>query len=1110
MPDKATAEQRAAIERQGRVIVSASAGSGKTFVMIRRLADYIEGGGDLDDVLAVTFTKKAAAQMKEKLRAELIKRTSVEDPAARAHIKRQLSKISSANISTIHSFCGYLLRVYFYLVNIDGSFEIVSEDGGAESALRARAMDELFDSLYENGDADLLYLLERYSKKRTDASLKKLISAAYDDVRNIPSYRQFLTQVSDNCNERSFDDICGEIFEITRKRYREFISEIISFCEEYPDMEKPYRNIIDAMLQILRAAEGREGLFAPLPPFDLPRKPATKGEKSDFELQFTEMRGYIKEKYDGMLSGLADRETELKMYLESGRCAAAFNKLVLAFDDEYAAIKREEGKLDYGDLEHLTLELLSMDGMTEEVRSRFKRVFVDEYQDVNPVQERIITLVGGENVFLVGDVKQAIYGFRGSRSVYFTRKAEEFAGEGAALFLPHNFRSAPKVINFVNGAFSRLMRADTCGIDYRKEGMMQTGGGYPEGSGGAYLHVFDGDEKQQTEADRVYSVTAEELKERPLTAEGLAIIDVVTRELSSTVFDLDTGEQRRVEPGDICILTRKRANKSAAGIYRALTAAGFSVSGAQGGNVCKTPEVKQLIDILSLIDNGEQDIPLASAMLSPIGGLNEEELAAVRIAFREEKDLSFRECCKRFVEAYSGPISQKIRNFYKKIERYRGLSDLFGAGTVADAVLRDTALEAEYYRDGGKKLKTVRRLVQAAYTSSGELSVSRFLKRLKAGKYDVELAEAGGGDSIKIMTMHSSKGLEFPVVILADVASPYRGNPDDSLPLDEKFGFAHKYFDISARVSATTVLGRLCSMNGTREEVKNEMNLLYVACTRAKYRLHVMSHKVRKFNPYRVTAATDYSQMLDFSLLPRKEEAEEYTPEPPAPVLVTAPDEEVYSALKSMFMRQYAFADSVSLPVKTSATAVLKLFDDEPCESVELFKAEAAESTDAATGTAYHRFLQLCDFSVKDEEGIAREIDGMLGRGELEEEQAALLKPASLANILSMPCFERTAGAEVWRERAFLCALPACDFLGTAAADNVLVQGAIDLLCVKDGSAVIIDYKHSVRPREQLAAKYRRQLELYRLAVQKILGIPRERTHAYIVNINRLYEIDLT
>ncbi len=1120
MADKATPQQRAAIEKRGRVIVSAAAGSGKTFVMIRRLADLIERGGDLDNVLAVTFTKKAAAQMKEKLRSELVKRASAEDDGVRAHIKRQLGKIASANISTIHSFCGYLLRVYFYLLDIDGSFEVVSEDGGAEAKLRSRAADALFDRLYEADDEGLLYLLERYGKKRTDSNLKKLVMLAYDDVRNQPGYTDFLKRTADMCDERSFDEICGEIRQDAAAKCAEMTAEVYGFLQDNPDMPKGYKKIAEELLDILESARTHADIFTPLPKFSTSRKPpkgkAEGAVPEQFEESFSELRDYIKERYAKLYEGLSDRDTELAMYLESGRAAAYFCRLLLAFDEEYAALKREEGKLDYGDLEHLTLKLLGMDGMAEDIRSRFKYVFVDEYQDVNPVQERIISLVGGDELFLVGDVKQAIYGFRGSKSVYFTGKAQEFAVQGGSLVLSHNFRSSPAVIAAVNSAFSRLMRADTCGIDYKKDAVMLSGGGYPEGSGGAYVHIFGGEERQRTEPDGIYSVQEEELKKTPPTREGLAVLDVVRRELESTFYDLETGTVRAVEPGDICILTRKRDNSSAAGIYRALTAAGLPVSGAQGGNVCRSPEVKQIIDILSYIDNGEQDIPLASAMLSPVGGFTEEELARIKIAFRSDRTLTFRGCCERYASTFSDGITKKLAAFYGRVEGYRTLASLYGAGTVIDAVLRDGALEAEYFRDGAKKLKNVRRLAEAAYTPSGELSVNAFLSRLKSGGYNVAMPESGGGDSIKIMTMHSSKGLEFPIVILADVTRPYRGINDGGLPLDEKFGFAHKYFDMQKRVCTPTVLGRLCALKDSREEVKNEMNLLYVACTRAKYRLHVMSREDSSFNPFRVTGARNYAQMLDFSCFKKYEE------EPPAfceqqqsPALISRPDEEAKEAIESRFMRQYAFAESVELPVKSSASAILKMnAEDEYYAENVLFpregeEARSAGATGAEAGIAYHRFLQLCDFAVKDEGGIRAEIKEFLSKGSMSAEQAEMLDAENLSRILKMPCFDRVSDGECFREREFLCALPACELLGGTSRDEVLVQGAIDLLCVKGGRAVIVDYKYSSKPDGLLADTYRRQLDLYRLAAEKILSVPRENTEAYIVNIYALREIKL-
>ncbi len=1104
MPEP-TLQQRAAIEREGRVIVSASAGSGKTFVMIERLVRYIEGGGDLDEVLAVTFTKKAAAQMKDKLRSALIKRAASADGEKRARLKEQLAKIPLANISTIHSFCAYLLRVYFYMLDIDGSFEIVSEDGGSEARLRARALDGLFTRLYESGDEDFLYLLERYGRKRGDGNLRALVLSAFDCARNLPDYERLLGQVA-GADEAAFDAICASLLDDACAVCGELEAETEDFCSENA-LDPACRKIAGEMLGILRAARERSDLFEPLPKFTTSRKPSGS-DKEPVARAFFELRDYVKGRYEKLGEGLGSREEELAAYLSTDRTARAFSELVLKFGEEYSAVKRDEGKLDYGDLEHLTLRLLGIDGMRGEICSRFKRVFVDEYQDVNPVQERIISLIGGD-VFLVGDVKQAIYGFRGSKSEYFSRKAEEFSAFGGSLTLPHNFRSAPAVVAAVNACFSSLMREETCGIDYKNDSVMIAGGGYPEGSGGAVVHLFGREEKSKTRAEGVYSPERDELKRASFSREGLAVLDVVQRELSSTIYDPDSGGTRPVEPGDICILTRKRGNDSAAGIVRALTAAGFGVSGGQGGNACEFPEVRQMLDVLSYIDNGEQDIPLAAAMLSPVGGFSEEELALVRIRFKEQKELPFRECCLAY-SALSDGIASKIRRFYENIERYRTLAGLFGAGTLIDAILKDTSLEAKYSRGGGKKLKNIRRLAEAAYTSSGELPLGRFLLKIKEGGYDLPLAESGGEESISVMTMHSSKGLEFPVVIIADVACPWRGRSERALPFDGRFGFAHKMFDVSTRVAVPTVLGRLIKQRAAREEVRGEMNLLYVACTRAKYRLHIMSSKEGKFNKFRVASAADYASMLDFSCFAREDMSGSGASfEQPAPVLVSEPDGEAAEAFAAQLMRPYAYAESIGLDVKSSATALLKAAPSDEYYACEELFPEEPDDDPAARGTAYHRFLQLCDFSVKDAEGIAAELARMVREGAMTAEEAGRLDVRSLEEILGMSCFKRASGAELYREREFLCALPACSFLNTSARDDVLVQGAIDLLCRQGDRYAVIDYKYSRLTAGSLVKKYSPQLRLYRLAVEKILGVPAGEIEAYIVNIRTLKEVKL-
>ena len=259
---KRTPQQTAAIERGGRVIVSASAGSGKTYVMIERLSEYIQGGGDLDGILAVTFTKKAAAQMKEKLRAALIKRSAVADEAARAHIKAQLGKIALANISTIHSFCAYLLRVYFYALGIDGSFEIMAESDGEEK-YRTRALDSLFERLYETEDEDFYYLLERYGKKRGDRTLRGLIISAYESVRNLPDYKEVLTRTADCVNEQSFDRICAGIHAGFKRNYTAYIAEIRAFIAEHTDLSEGCRARAEGMIKALEEAGKLDDIFAP-------------------------------------------------------------------------------------------------------------------------------------------------------------------------------------------------------------------------------------------------------------------------------------------------------------------------------------------------------------------------------------------------------------------------------------------------------------------------------------------------------------------------------------------------------------------------------------------------------------------------------------------------------------------------------------------------------------------------------------------------------------------------------------------------------------------------------------------------------------------------------
>ena len=1100
-----TNEQRAAIDCAGKVIVSASAGSGKTFVMIQKLVAAVKEGVDLDSVLAVTFTKKAAAQMKEKLRKAIIEAMSGADSETRALLKAQLSKISTANISTIHAFCARLLRTYFYCLDIDGTFDIISADDAAANEYKSRALDILFERYYKENNENFLRLLKCYRKKRSDGALRSLIIEAYERLRINADYLTLLNSVESVYTEEGFARVCEEYAEHVNGKIENMKCAVEEFAATFVNSKKPvYDKIFGEMLSALDGAQSG-GIFAPLPPLTVTRKPVDGAADKPSGEKFKAFKEGLSKSYNSLRGDTEDEQAERKYFFESGKTAVAFAAVLKDFDTEFTQIKREENKLDYNDLEHLTLALLSDERVCAEINSRFSCVFVDEYQDVNPVQEEIISRVGGENVFLVGDVKQAIYGFRGSRSLFFAEKYNAFeGGGGSALRLSNNFRSSDGVLDFVNKLFASVMTASSCGFDYSNGSVMKRGGGYPQGFGTAQIHIFGKDEEEKS-GGKVYSVKAS-AKEAKHTREGLAVLEIVERELKEKHFDLSTGEFVDTQAGDICILTRKRGNAETASIVRALTDAGYSVSGAQDQNICTRPEVKEMLDILSYIDNSAQDIPLVTALLSPLGGLDCDELAAIRIAYKTQKKLPFRECCKKYVNL-GNALSKKLEKFYERVEELKSFSEVLTAAELIDKISEETGLEAVYSANGGGKLKNIRRL---ALEAEG-LSVSAFLNKVKDGGFDISASGAASSDSIKIMTMHASKGLEFPVVIIADICATFKGRDYCEMPLNEKFGFAPKCHDTKKMLVRPTLLRRLTLAQAEREELKNELNLFYVACTRAMCRLHIMAQEIKPFNAAEAAEAKSYAKLFDISAYPYEEmpPREDFGAGRKIRPVLTEVNDELQSLISERFMREYPYKQSINLPVKSSASAILKRDMEEPVyRPHELFPEENGE-TGAERGTAYHAFLELCDFSLKQKPEVEKQLAKMLESRRISERQFSLLNVDELCEILSMSVFAELGGAMLYKEQEFLCRLPANEILETEADDGVLVQGAIDLLAVRGDNAWVIDYKYSHKDDEALKKTYYKQLALYKKAVSIILGIPPENIRTVIVNIKSRRQIVL-
>ncbi len=1136
-----TDEQMRAIEAQGRTIVSASAGSGKTTVMIEKIIRLIKSGCNVADILAVTFTKKAASQMKEKLAKALIETINEAEISEerRSALKKQLNEVPSADISTIHAFCAKLLRTHFYAAGVDNTFRIIGAEDAEGTVLRNAALDDLLEEGYEEKEEMFSYLLSIYWRKKSDKALRNIFLSAYDELRNRADYKEYLL-ASQAYSEDTFDKICVDLKKKLDEKCRYYYELVEDERAFFMDVdEKPQIALCEELMELLEQAIYAKTYFdarlVMKPKFTVNR--VAKKDKDTPEKQYHRERiAFLKDRiskiFDGELAKTLTREEELAHFLQSGKTAEALATYLLRFDEKYEKLKAERGVLDYADLEHKSLKLLQNEEIVTEMREKYRYVFVDEYQDVNPVQEALITRLSGENLFLVGDVKQAIYGFRGSKSGFFVEKQKEFETSGGKnLFMTRNFRSSDQVLDAVNSQFSLAMTPKVCSVDYARDSRMEKGGRYEVNSGRVRIHFFGDEEKTETGSRGVYSVR-EHAQGRNVEESRVArmIRNIIEEERKNKFFDPDIGEYREVRYSDIAVLSRKKQGQIARTV-ESLAAEGVPVTAAAAVNVCDFSDVKMLIDLLQLLDNAEQDIPLCSVLLSPIGKLTADDLAWIRLQYREEA--FFRHACKRYAEEREDILAHKLKKFYAYYAEIRQLSRVLDAAELITQIISETRLEASLLAkpNGMSAIKRIHRFLEEAITPE-PLCVHAFLDKLRDLGYKIEYSENGGEDSVKVLTMHSSKGLEYPIVILDNLSASFRGGDNEEVYVEETYGLAPRAFDVENMLKSDTLLRRLHEIKESESSLADALNLYYVALTRAKYGLHMLFKEETPMPD--VKYARSFAEFTDFSVW-REYIAEDTffnVPKQEREALVFRPDEGLARQIMGAFLWRYPYAGYENLPVKSSASRLLaQALPTETEEKNGIFvegERYGKGETSAETGVAYHAFLEQFDFSK-----LYHETGKVLSKAELysvvedayKQLQTAgmvelnLLSKDKLVEILSNPVFASLHGKRLYKEQKFLVFLPIRDTYAKRAdipqiqgldEEEMIFQGAIDLLAIgEDGSVQIIDYKFSQGGASYLLSHYRPQLDLYKQAVAKVLHVEPGKIRCSIINIYHGFQVDV-
>ena len=1116
-----TEEQQRAIDARGKeLLLSAAAGSGKTAVLVQRVLSLIEEGADVRRMLVVTFTRAAAAEMRERLASRLSEAAAQGD----RRLREQMLCLDRASITTLHGFCADFLRANFEAALVDPAFRIL--DDAEDARLLDEAADEAMDALYEEGGE----ALARLDAGRGPEKVRALALRLYAFLGERPDPEAWLSSALD----RAQAPVAAWMEELARAARRALEAALAATraAHDHPGCPPHYAAALEkdeeALLELCKIGKAEE-LAARLRDFKQ-AKPSGRNRDVDPDAldAVKALRKFAGDAvkrcslYDLPLERA--REDALQLYDVYPVLAEVARRI----GEEHARRKEERGGLSYADLERCALRALMREEVRKSVREQYDYVFVDEYQDVSDIQEALITAVSrGDNLFAVGDVKQSIYRFRLAEPRLFLDRYQRYLrGDGGQLLpLTRNFRSTRTVIDFVNAVFSRTMTGGDSEIVYDDLARLHAGLEDTEDAPLPEIHILD---------EAAGNETADEALEEIGRAgrEAMWIAGRI-RQLRA--------ENPELRYRDIAILTRAKSSAAAA-MLPVLLAEGIPAYAEGLSGYFDTLEVAFVLSLLRLVDNELEDVEMIGALRSCMARLTLEELSQIRLAHPE---LSFADAARACAGEGEGALGEKLRAFFALLDSWQ-----LRAGTLPlGELVRAVSVESGFYAYAGALPGGAQRQANldalATRAENFDASVSGSLTRFLA--YAEHMRARGDGDSahllgegddvVRLMTIHKSKGLEFPVVFGALTARSFRGaTGGEPFRAHRALGLSVQYVDQALRTRREPLSYVAIGERERREDAAEELRLLYVLLTRARRRLFLVGSlrsAAARLPLYAAmgicpSAAASHLQLMLGAL----EEAKRAGEAPVALVAVHGMDELPASATEQprpeatdaldAALRQAGEADAAmawvyphrldsARPVKLTASGLLREAEG-PRELPALAERpqfmQEAGMTGAERGSAYHHALQLLELAplrdLQETEmanAIRAQLDDLRQENRLTEAEREAVHPRRLARFFAGETGRRLLGSEtVRREWPFNVRMRVAEALGDEAdarygGGEVLVQGTVDCCFLEDGGWILLDYKTDItRDREALVRHYRKQLAIYALALERITGLPvRER-----------------
>lgn len=1078
-----TNEQQKVIDLRDRnILVSAAAGSGKTAVLVERIITMLTADQDpvsVDELLIVTFTEAAAAEMKERIRDAIEKK--LEEQPDNEHLKQQATLIHNALITTIHSFCLSVIRDHFHVIDLDPGFRVGEE--GELKLLQRDVIGEVLEEKYQEGTPRFLDFVESYAEARSDRRLEELILHIYEFARSDPDGDGWLARCTEAYRTKDLAALESSPYvrlavDRTRRYLQDakgMLEQALALCRN-EDGPGAYEENLKTDLEIIKKLE-QANTYAELQTA-VGKVRWTRLAPNRSKTASEEKTAYVKEAREevkGLIAELKEqyfRQSPEEILQDLKVCLPAVEELtdlVRRFGKRYEEAKQSRSLIDFSDMEQYALQILtekSEEGfqpsaVAREYQKQFREIMIDEYQDSNLIQETILTSVsriaeGRCNMFMVGDVKQSIYRFRLSRPELFLEKFHTYSmedGQKQRIDLHKNFRSRKEVLDSVNQIFFRLMEEDLGGITYDSQAAL-----YP---GAEYLPVPDPD----TEVLMIDCASKEAKgEERKLEARAIAA-RIRQMRACGQVTDKKTGTLRPVRYSDIVILTR--SIQGIADVFaEELNREGIPTYTGTKEGYFAAREIGVILDYLRVLDNPRQDIPLTAVLTSPIGDLRETELARIRSARQE---VPFYEAAWDY-RHQGDTLAEKMDVFWQQLEKFREMVPYTPIHELLWRILDETGYGdyAAAMPGGEQRAANLEMLIEKARSFEaasykGLFHFIRYMEQLQ--KYDVDYGEASvedeQSDTVRIMTIHKSKGLEFPVVFVSGMGK--RFNMRDAragIVLHVGLGIGLDAVRLSERTRSASLIKKVIQKEEALDSLGEEMRVLYVALTRAREKLIITGSLA---DPGKKLSEADMPGSQIGAVIPFARRSKAVTfwdwlvpalaklgTETPVRLRIITPeevaagtvveeaagqlskemletwhagdhyDDQVYDALEQQFSYEYPYREEQQQKMKFTVSELKKRIHqmehqgEEALENGEMlyeepevvpliprFLQEEQELTGASRGTAYHRVMELLDFARGyDADTLEDELRKFREKGRMDGEMVRCIRTEDILTFL--------------------------------------------------------------------------------------------------------------